>query len=78
MHAICITDKSFVQLVQHTFNRNRVTSKTKFSYMMLYKVITEKRKMSPDYMAAKTCNSSTSVWNRQKLSFAHRKQISLI
>ena len=67
MHAICISDKSFVQLERHTFNRNRVMSKTRFTYMVLYKVITEKRKTSPDYMADKTRNSSTYVWNRQKL-----------
>ena len=41
---ICIIDTSFVQLERHTFNRNGVTSKTKFSYMVLYTVITEKRK----------------------------------
>ena len=74
MHAICIPDTSFVQLERHTFNRNRVTSKTNFSYMVLCTVITEKRKTSPDYMADKTY-SLTFVWNRQKLSYAHRKRI---
>ena len=84
MHAICIDDKSFVQLQRHTFNRNRVTSETKSSYTV-YKVkqsdYRKRRKTSPNFideMADKSCNSSTSVLNRQKLSSAHRKWISLV
>ena len=46
--------------------------------MELYKAIKKTKKTSLDYIdeiVDKTCNSSTPVQKKQKVSFAHRKQI---
>lgn len=77
MHAMSISDKSFLHLQWQTFNRNGLMSKTNFNYTKLYEVITVKeRETSPaliDKMADKTCDSSSPVWNRQKPGSPHKK-----
>ena len=44
IHAIGISDTSFVQLQRRMFNTNGVTGRRKFSYTELHKVNTEKRR----------------------------------
>ena len=48
MHVISISDKSFLHLQWHNFNRNGLMIKTNFNYTKLYEVITVKeRETSP-------------------------------
>ena len=64
MHAICISDKSFVQLQRHTFNRNGVTSRTKFSY-------TGYQAIQSDYRKTKKLSSA----HRKRISLVHSPSI---
>ena len=64
MHAIRISDKSFVQLQRHMFNRNGVTSRTKFSYTG-YQVI------QSDYRKTKKLSSA----HRKRISLVHSPSI---
>ena len=62
MHAIRISDKSFVQLQRHTFNRNGVTSRTKFSYIYSVSSYTKRLQKNKE---AELCAQKTDLFCSQ-------------